>query len=90
MLPNTPHAVRTYPGSAATALLPLTPANNYTATILMCGGTNLQPDVRSLPFMRDARAHALAAMGHDLEHRRLPCRSDLHLHHARRFGNVAR
>jgi hypothetical protein len=48
MRPNTPHSVRTYPGSAATALLPLTPANNYTATILMCGGTNLQPDVRSL------------------------------------------
>ncbi|SGY66362.1 BQ5605_C004g02665 [Microbotryum silenes-dioicae] len=39
-----PHAVRTYPGSAATGMLPLTPANNWTATILFCGGTNLQPD----------------------------------------------
>lgn len=43
-LPNMPHAVRTYPASGATAMLPLTPRNNYTATILFCGGTNLQPD----------------------------------------------
>ncbi|KAG0150382.1 hypothetical protein CROQUDRAFT_652277 [Cronartium quercuum f. sp. fusiforme G11] len=43
-LSNVPHAVRTYPGSAANAMLPLTPANNWTATILFCGGTNLQPD----------------------------------------------
>lgn len=33
-LPAMPHAVRTYPGSAATAMMPLTPANNWTATIL--------------------------------------------------------
>ena len=38
------HAVRTYPASAGTAMLPLTPANNYTATILFCGGSNIQPD----------------------------------------------
>ncbi|POY76183.1 hypothetical protein BMF94_0906 [Rhodotorula taiwanensis] len=43
-LANIPHAVRTYPGSGATAMLPLTPANNWTATVLFCGGTNLQPD----------------------------------------------
>ena len=43
-LPNIPHAVRTYPASAATAMLPLTPANNWTATVLFCGGTDLQPD----------------------------------------------
>ncbi|CAD6584829.1 MAG: hypothetical protein CYPHOPRED_002864 [Cyphobasidiales sp. Tagirdzhanova-0007] len=43
-LPNIPHAVRVYPASGATAMLPLTPANNWTATILFCGGTNLQPD----------------------------------------------
>jgi len=43
-LANTPHSVRTYPGSAATAMMPLTPANNWTATIVFCGGTNLQPD----------------------------------------------
>ncbi|KAL8277617.1 hypothetical protein RQP46_010049 [Phenoliferia psychrophenolica] len=43
-LANIPHAVRTYPGSAATAMMPLTPANNYTATIMFCGGTDLQPD----------------------------------------------
>ncbi|GAA5864012.1 hypothetical protein JCM8547_005308 [Rhodosporidiobolus lusitaniae] len=43
-LADIPHAVRTYPGSAATAMLPLTPANNWTATILFCGGTDLKPD----------------------------------------------
>lgn len=37
-------AVRTYPASAGTAMLPLTPANNWTATILFCGGSDLQPD----------------------------------------------
>ena len=39
-----PYSVRTYPGSGATAMMPLTPANNWTATVLFCGGTNLQPD----------------------------------------------
>lgn len=34
-----PYAVRVYPASAATALLPLTPANNYSATVLFCGGS---------------------------------------------------
>ncbi|TBU33724.1 copper radical oxidase [Dichomitus squalens] len=37
-------AVRVYPASGGTAMLPLTPDNNYTATILFCGGSNLQPD----------------------------------------------
>lgn len=40
-LPNVPDAVRTYPASAGTAMLPLTPANNWTATILLCGGSNI-------------------------------------------------
>ncbi|WVQ82615.1 hypothetical protein IAT38_004746 [Cryptococcus sp. DSM 104549] len=39
-LEDMPYAVRVYPASAATALLPLTKANNYTATILFCGGSN--------------------------------------------------
>ena len=39
-LPDMPYAARVYPGSAATAMLPLTPDNNYTVTILFCGGTN--------------------------------------------------
>lgn len=38
-LPDMPYAVRVYPASAATALLPLTPANNYSATVLFCGGS---------------------------------------------------
>lgn len=33
--------VRVYPASGATAMLPLTPANNYTPTILFCGGSNM-------------------------------------------------
>lgn len=36
-----PHAVRVYPASAATATFPQTPANNWTTTIIFCGGTNL-------------------------------------------------
>ena len=34
-------AVRTYPASAGTVMLPMTPANNWTATILFCGGSNV-------------------------------------------------
>ncbi|KAI0745030.1 DUF1929-domain-containing protein [Earliella scabrosa] len=37
-------AVRVYPASGGSAMLPLTPDNDYTATLLFCGGTNLQPD----------------------------------------------
>ncbi|KZT10785.1 copper radical oxidase [Laetiporus sulphureus 93-53] len=40
-LPSMVDAVRTYPASAGTAMLPLTPANNWTATILFCGGSNI-------------------------------------------------
>ncbi|KAL0956614.1 hypothetical protein HGRIS_002750 [Hohenbuehelia grisea] len=43
-LPDIPDAVRTYPASAGTIMLPLTPANNWTATVLFCGGSNLQPN----------------------------------------------
>lgn len=38
-LPDMPHSVRVYPASAATAMLPLTPANNYEPTLLFCGGS---------------------------------------------------
>jgi hypothetical protein len=43
-LDNMIDAVRTYPASAGTVMLPLTPANNWTATVLFCGGTNLKSD----------------------------------------------
>ncbi|KAK0476749.1 glyoxal oxidase [Armillaria novae-zelandiae] len=33
-----PDAVRTYPASAGTIMLPLTPANNWSATVLFCDG----------------------------------------------------
>ncbi|PPQ72942.1 hypothetical protein CVT24_000185 [Panaeolus cyanescens] len=42
-LDDIPDAVRVYPASAGTIMLPLTPANNYTATLLFCGGSNVQP-----------------------------------------------
>src|SRR6266542_5632866 len=41
-LPDMPNGViRVYPASAATAMLPLTPANNWTPTILFCGGSTI-------------------------------------------------
>ncbi|KAF8160645.1 glyoxal oxidase [Crassisporium funariophilum] len=43
-LDNIPEAVRIYPASAGTMMLPLTPANNWTATVLFCGGSNIQPE----------------------------------------------
>lgn len=33
--------IRVYPASGAVAMLPLTPGNNYTPTILFCGGTDM-------------------------------------------------
>lgn len=44
-LPNMPNGVaRVYPASGAVAMLPLTPENNYTPTVLFCGGTDLPAD----------------------------------------------
>lgn len=44
-LPPMPNGVvRVYPASGATAMLPLTPANNYTQTILFCGGSAMPAD----------------------------------------------
>lgn len=40
-LDDMPDAVRVYPASAGTVMLPLTPANQWTATILFCGGSNV-------------------------------------------------
>jgi hypothetical protein len=42
-LPDMPHAVRTYPASGGNVMLPLTPANNWTATILFCSGMDVAP-----------------------------------------------
>ncbi|WVF65591.1 hypothetical protein IAT40_000321 [Kwoniella sp. CBS 6097] len=41
---NIPDCVRVYPASAGTAVFPMTPENNWTATIIFCGGTFLQAD----------------------------------------------
>ncbi|KAF7355247.1 Glyoxal oxidase [Mycena sanguinolenta] len=45
-LPDMPHGVvRVYPASGATAMLPMTPANNYSQTIIFCGGSDMaEPD----------------------------------------------
>ncbi|GLB37035.1 putative protein with domain of unknown function (DUF1929) [Lyophyllum shimeji] len=43
-LDDIPEAVRTYPASAGTVMMPLTPANNWTATIMFCGGSNVAPN----------------------------------------------
>ena len=41
-LPPMPNGVvRVYPASGATAMLPLTPGNNFTPTILFCGGSDM-------------------------------------------------
>ncbi|KAF8641383.1 hypothetical protein AX16_010004 [Volvariella volvacea WC 439] len=41
-LPDMPGGViRVYPASGAVAMLPLTPENNYTPTILFCGGSDM-------------------------------------------------
>ncbi|KAJ7505434.1 glyoxal oxidase [Mycena galericulata] len=43
-LPDMPgQVVRVYPASGGVAMLPLTPANNYSQTLLFCGGSNM-PD----------------------------------------------
>lgn len=41
-MPN--NVVRVYPASGAVAMLPLTPANNYTPTIIFCGGSDIPAD----------------------------------------------
>ncbi|KAH7096742.1 DUF1929-domain-containing protein [Auriculariales sp. MPI-PUGE-AT-0066] len=44
-LPDDPNqVVRVYPASAGVAMLPLTPENKYTPTMLFCGGTNALTD----------------------------------------------
>ncbi|KAF8674227.1 Glyoxal oxidase [Rhizoctonia solani] len=41
-LPDMPgRVIRVYPASGAVAMLPLTPGNNYTPTILFCGGSDM-------------------------------------------------
>jgi len=40
-LPDMPHAVRVYPASGATTMLPLRPDDDYTVDLIFCGGTNL-------------------------------------------------
>jgi hypothetical protein len=41
-LDDIPDAVGVYPASAGAIVMSLMPANNWTATILFCGGSNVQ------------------------------------------------
>jgi hypothetical protein len=43
-LQDMPDAVRVYPASAGNTMLPLTPGNNYTASIMFCGGSNISTE----------------------------------------------
>lgn len=43
-LDDIPDAVRVYPASAGSIMLPLTPENNWVATIMFCGGSNVATD----------------------------------------------
>ncbi|EIW74075.1 glyoxal oxidase [Coniophora puteana RWD-64-598 SS2] len=44
-LPDMPNGiVRVYPASGATAMMPLTPENNWIPTLLFCGGTDMPDD----------------------------------------------
>ncbi|PPQ70512.1 hypothetical protein CVT25_007662 [Psilocybe cyanescens] len=44
-LPDMPKGViRVYPASGGVAMLPLTPENNYTPTLLFCGGSDMPDD----------------------------------------------
>lgn len=43
-LPDIPHAARAYPASGATAVLPLTPENDYNPSFLFCGGQDIPQD----------------------------------------------
>ncbi|KAF7310005.1 hypothetical protein MIND_00373300 [Mycena indigotica] len=51
-LPPMPNGViRVYPGSGAAAMLPMTPANKYTQTIIFCGGSDInEPDWGNFSF----------------------------------------
>ncbi|KAG9079360.1 hypothetical protein FS749_008584 [Ceratobasidium sp. UAMH 11750] len=46
-LPNIPNGqIVTYPYSGVGILLPLTPENNYTPEVLLCGGSQLDPNLK--------------------------------------------
>ncbi|KAF8894230.1 copper radical oxidase [Gymnopilus junonius] len=57
-LDDVPDAVRAYPASAGNVMLPLTPANNWTATILFCGGVNVTNEAWTTPDFVPVALHA--------------------------------
>ncbi|THH01955.1 hypothetical protein EW026_g821 [Hermanssonia centrifuga] len=69
-LPPMPdNIVRVYPASGAVAMLPLTPANNYSQTVLFCGGSDMPDDAwgnYSWPFI-NTWDYPASAKCHQLE-----------------------
>jgi hypothetical protein len=60
-LDNMPDAVRTYPASAGTVVLPMTSANNWTATVMFCGGSNVTTQQWSDPSFVAVQQRASAS-----------------------------
>ncbi|KAH6906319.1 copper radical oxidase [Coprinopsis sp. MPI-PUGE-AT-0042] len=55
-LDDIPDAVRVYPASAGSIMLPLTPDNNWVATVMFCGGSNVATDQWLSPeFIKNAQ-----------------------------------
>ncbi|KZP16539.1 copper radical oxidase, partial [Athelia psychrophila] len=61
--------VRCYPASGGTATLPLTPTNNWTPTILFCGGSG-------------AKSNGWETPGFNIPHGAVRCIQELREHHA--------
>ena len=64
-----PDAVRVYPASAGTATFPQTPENNWTTTIMFCGGTFLEGDQFNpvWPITRYAASNSCVTISPDVD-----------------------
>jgi hypothetical protein len=84
---NIPDAVRVYPASAGTATFPQTPANNWTTTIIFCGGTNLQADqwTTDWPIVNYAASTSCVTISPDID---LTWYQDDPLDSGRSMGNM--
>ena len=60
VLPDLPRAAAVYPASGVAAMLPMTPANNFTASVLICGGVE-QPNTDAV--WDNARVNVTAFQG---------------------------
>jgi len=83
-----PDCVRVYPASAGTAVFPMTPTNNWTATIIFCGGTFLEADqwVASWPISQYAANESCVTISPDVD---LNWHQTDQLESGRSMGNVS-